>query len=55
MSENNDPTKQKRNGVEIGYRLLAFIGYWSPLMSLLAGFVSRKKVSLPYFTQFKAG
>jgi uncharacterized membrane protein len=45
----------KKNGVTIQYRLLAFIGYWSPLISLIAGFVARKKNKFALFHSIQGG
>lgn len=55
MSKETSWYNQKRNGVKVGYRLLAFIAYWSPVMSLIAGFVARKRSKFALFHSIQGG
>jgi uncharacterized membrane protein len=47
--------KQIRNGVSINYRLLAFMGYWSPLLSLITGYYARKESKFALFHSIQGG
>lgn len=52
---NSDIPKQQQNGINIGNRLLAFLGYWSPIFSVTVGFIARKESKFALFHSIQGG